>query len=549
MIRRRSIFHSWLISINIGQLLAIAAVAVIPLLFWFSKTLDPSSLSPAKIQPLLSPIGWSLALASIVGVTSTALAFSISWWLWRFRFNVHFKRVIELCLKIPYLLPGFFFAMGWIALAAPNVGYLNQISAYLGGPALPTIYGFGGILFVEICWTTSLATIQLQSFFKNYSTLLEDAALLCGARPWNAFFKITLPIARSQLLSCLLLTMASSLAAFGVPAMLGIPSRTYFVTTKIYQGVKSGSDFSQVSFLAATLMVLTAILVFAHDRAAKRTPHSTIVGGKASQRNLLRPTTGSRIFGVGVFFFCFFGTLAPLVAVFLQSLLVDRGSFSNWSLAKYQYVFGSVPDGVRAAQNSLWIAFFTATILTGLGLVAAYSKTKTTGFSQKIAGHVANVWSFAYATPGTVLALPILVFFQPSLGNTLWIIGLAFGVKYAAFAIRTLEPALTQISRDLEEAAWISGATPARTFVRIVIPLCIPALSAAFALCFIPMLSELTMSVFLVGAGTETLGTLIYRFQEYADPGAASVLAVSVAGFTLLLNGALKKFSRGGFGI
>jgi ABC-type Fe3+ transport system permease subunit len=76
-----------------------------------------------------------------------------------------------------------------------------------------------------------------------------------------------------------------------------------------------------------------------------------------------------------------------------------------------------------------------------------------------------------------------------------------------------------------------------------------PAIAAAFLLAFVPMLSELTMSVFLVGAGTETIGSMIYRLQEYADPGSAAVLAVTAATAILCLNAAVKRFSRGRFGI
>jgi iron(III) transport system permease protein len=51
---------------------------------------------------------------------------------------------------------------------------------------------------------------------------------------------------------------------------------------------------------------------------------------------------------------------------------------------------------------------------------------------------------------------------------------------------------------------------------------------ASWFLVFMPALSELTMSVLLVGPGTETLGTVLFNLQEYADPPSASVLAVLI---------------------
>lgn len=547
---RTGSFRIFLLVLLAAQAIAILAGVFTPFGYWFSKTISLEAVTTVVTETnLLEPVLMSVALALIAGFLASAFAFVASWWLWRYKMNDTIRRTIELSLKVPYLLPAFFFAMGWIALAAPNVGYYSQIFMFFGLPQPPSIYGFWGIVLVEVFWTSALAMIQLQSFFHNSSTVLEDAALLCGARPWQAFVKITLPIARKQIAACVLLTMASSIAAFGVPAMLGLPARTYLVTTKIYQGIKSSSDFSEVSALALILMFITALLVFSYIQMARRDKTMYLVGGKAAGTNRIKPTTGSRGLGIFVAAMCVVGTLAPLSAVLIQSLLSDRGDLASWSLEKYFYVFGSVPDGFDAAKNSFFISLATALLLTTVGFFTAYSRTRSSGIARTAATTVSAAWSFAYATPGTVIALPILVFFQSSLANTLWIIGLAFAVKYAAFAIRTLEPAIAQISRDLEEAAWISGATPAQTFFRIVTPLCLPALSAAFALCFIPMLSELTMSIFLVGAGTETLGTLIYRFQEYADPGAASVLAVAVAAFTFLANLSLKRVSRGRFGI
>ena len=76
-----------------------------------------------------------------------------------------------------------------------------------------------------------------------------------------------------------------------------------------------------------------------------------------------------------------------------------------------------------------------------------------------------------------------------------------------------------------------------------------PAIAAAMLLALVPMLSELTMSVLLVGAGTETLGSVIFKMQEYADPGSAAVLAVTAMAAILAVNGFLKRVSRGNFGI
>jgi iron(III) transport system permease protein len=56
---------------------------------------------------------------------------------------------------------------------------------------------------------------------------------------------------------------------------------------------------------------------------------------------------------------------------------------------------------------------------------------------------------------------------------------------------------------------------------------------ASWFLIFMPAFSELTMSVLLVGPGTETVGTALFYLQEYGDPSSASVLAMLILLFVL----------------
>jgi iron(III) transport system permease protein len=64
--------------------------------------------------------------------------------------------------------------------------------------------------------------------------------------------------------------------------------------------------------------------------------------------------------------------------------------------------------------------------------------------------------------------------------------------------------------------------------VDVILPLVSPSIAAAFLVVALPCLSELTMSVLLFGAGTETAGTLLFELQSYASPPAASVVATLV---------------------
>lgn len=492
-------------------------------------------------RPVVDSVLNSLSLCVVTAVASTSLAFVFSWLFWRFEWPRGIARVLALGLKLPYLIPPFFLAMGWIALAAPGVGYLNRLT----GGALPPLYGLGGTIFVEVLWTTALAMIQLQAFFEQYPGQLEDAAVLCGASPYQAFRKITLPLARPYLASCLLLTSVSALSAFGIPAMLASPARTFVLTTRIYQGIKSSHDFSSAGLLSLLLMSVVIVILIT-QRVAARPRHAVLVGGKASRPARLLPSAGSwTLFLLA----CVFGLLSfvlPFGAIIVQSLLRDPSDLASWGMEKYVQVFTALPDSWIALRNSLITSLCAAFAATFLGLVLSYGSARLYARPSKL---LTEAWNVGYGLPGTVIALALMVFYAGSLTDTLWILILAYLAKYAAFALRTLTPAMASVGRELEEAAWMSGASPRFAFWRILVPMLKPALAAALLLAMVPMLSELTMSVLLVGAGTDTLGSLIFKLQEYADPGSAAVLAVVVTVVIFAANLVLRRISKGAFGI
>jgi iron(III) transport system permease protein len=134
-----------------------------------------------------------------------------------------------------------------------------------------------------------------------------------------------------------------------------------------------------------------------------------------------------------------------------------------------------------------------------------------------------------YSVPGTLLALGLLlawsrelrfIFFERltlalDLFSGVGALLVAYSTKYLAFGVRVAKSGLVQIDRSLEEAARTSGASALRTAFDVVVPLLLPSLGAAWLLVFLPVLSEITMSVLLVGPQTPVLGTVLFELQSY----------------------------------
>lgn len=195
-----------------------------------------------------------------------------------------------------------------------------------------------------------------------------------------------------------------------------------------------------------------------------------------------------------------------------------------------------------------------------MGTLVAYLRERTNTPGR---GFLAWLAALPYAVPGTVLSLGfILAFSQPislilaenlrftlDLKDTLWILGLAYMVKFLAFPVGNARSGLLALHPSLEEAARMSGASWGKALRDVTFPLLRPNLIAAWLLVFLPAFSEITMSILLFGPDTPVVGTLLFNLQAYGDPPGAAVLAVLVAVLVLGGNLLARRLSGGKVGL
>jgi arabinogalactan oligomer/maltooligosaccharide transport system permease protein len=174
------------------------------------------------------------------------------------------------------------------------------------------------------------------------------------------------------------------------------------------------------------------------------------------------------------------------------------------------------------ALNSLKIALGTSLISVMIGVLAAYAFARF-GFVGREALMLAILAVLmlppvATLTPLFVmlnqvqLDLPLLGSFN--LRNSILGVGLAVVSGLLPFAIWNLKGYLDTIPRDLEEAAWVDGASANQTFVRIILPLALPALAVTGFLGFIAGWTEFYFSwMFLNKVEDQTLAMALYAMQ------------------------------------
>ena len=182
------------------------------------------------------------------------------------------------------------------------------------------------------------------------------------------------------------------------------------------------------------------------------------------------------------------------------------GLLVAWVLVRYEFPFKRFIDAM------VDLPFALPTAVAGVTLTALYST---------------NGWIGQFLAPFKISFTPFGVFVA------LLFIGLPF-------VVRTLQPVLEDVSKELEEAAATLGASRWQTFGRVIFPALTPALLTGFALAFARALGEYGSVIFIAGnipMVSEIVPLLIISKLEQYDVSGATAIAVVmlVMSFAMLL--------------
>ena len=235
--------------------------------------------------------------------------------------------------------------------------------------------------------------------------------------------------------------------------------------------------------------------------------------------------------------------LLPFAGLVIRSSELSLGDY--WTLA-------TTPRAWAAYRLTFGASFVAAIANAVFGTLLAWVLVRYQFPGRRFIDAIVD---FPFALPTAVAGLTLSSLFAPTgwLGRFLvpWGIQGAFsplGVVIALtfvgmpFVVRTLQPVLQNLEREVEEAAATLGASRLRTFVSIIAPSVFPAILTGFALAFARAVGEYGSIVFISGNKpfqTEIAPYLIVmRLEEYDYKGAIA-LAVVLLIFSFLLLGAI----------
>jgi sulfate transport system permease protein len=214
--------------------------------------------------------------------------------------------------------------------------------------------------------------------------------------------------------------------------------------------------------------------------------------------------------------------LIPLVAVLISA--ADLGLGGLWEVV-------SSPQTAAALRLTVLEALGVTAVNVVMGTALAWVLVRDRFWGKRAIDVVIDV---PFALPTIVAGLVLLALYGPqsplgvNVANTRTAVFLALAFVTLPFVVRTVQPVLESLERDVEEAAASLGAGRLTTFRRVILPSLIPAIAAGAALSFARGISEYGSLVLLSGnlpAKTEVASVRVLTYIENGNKAAASAVA------------------------
>jgi iron(III) transport system permease protein len=431
---------------------------------------------------------------------------------------------------LPIFAPSLLSALSLIYIFG-NQGFLRQ--ALLGA----SVYGPIGIVIAEVLYCFPHALLILVTALALSDGRLYEAAAALGTSRRRVFWTITLPGARYGIISAAFVVFTLVVTDFGIPKVIG--GQFSVLATDAYKQVVGQQNFPMGAVVGMILLV-PAVLAFFVDRVVQRRQVALL----SSRAVPYEPKPDGRWDAAFLTYALVVGGL--IVATYGVAVWASFISYwpYNLALTLKNYIFENAdPGGWEPYFNSLRMAALAATIGTALIFTGAYliEKLKIFAVGRAFAQFLAML---PMAVPGLVLGLGYVFFFNATWNplnvfyGTLTVLVINTIAHFYTVAHITATTALKQIDGEFEAVSASLKVPFWRTFGRITVPICMPAILDIAVYMFVNALTTVSAVIFLYGSGTKLASIAIVHMDEAgfvaSAAGMAAVIMVTAIAAKLL---------------
>lgn len=492
--------------------LAITTFIFLPLAYITSLAVSAqfsvwSRLWQTRIPELLSN---TVSLAAGVSLGTFLLGVSLAWLVVRYEFFG--RRVWEWALVLPLTIPTYVLAYIYVYLLGA------------GGP-LPLFspHSYTGAVLVMTLDTFPFVYLLTRAALLSFNVSFEEVSRACGVSRIGTLFRVTLPLLRPAIVAGLSLVILYVVSDFGAVSLLRYQTFTYAV----YQQMTGRYDHTAAAVLSL-LLVLFAFMFLVAERWFRQQSrfYQTTGRYRAPQRRACGPI----------------GTLA--ITLYLAFVLAAAFGIPIFFLLKWTIT--ATAEGAVDVRflgfiwNSTFLSGIAATAAILLGTPIAYLASRRWSRWNVLCLQAAYA---GYVLPGPVGALAVLVLFShlaPFWYGTVLVLIVAYVVHFLPAGLQSMEPALQQVTPNIEEAARSLGQGTWIILRKITFPLVRNGFLVAWVLMFLQCMKELPATLLLRPVGFDTLAVRVWleaseEYFQLAAPAALLIVVMTLPALFLLV--------------
>ncbi len=471
----------------------------------------------------------SIQVSAVVTLLSVLVAAPLAYLV--ATINIRATNLVRSLMLISSMSAPFIGAYSWILLLGNN-GTITRWLNELLGIEVPSIYGFPGIVLVLTLQLAPLIFMYVLGALKNTDASLLEAAENLGYEGWSKAARVVGPLIMPTILAGGLLVFMRALADFGTPMLIGQGFRT--VPVLIYTEFISemGGD---TGFAAAVsiIVICIAIAVFLLQRFVANRMSYTMNALNPIQAGPARTRLGAIGAHLAVYLFTFLTMLPQLYVAYTSFRRTNGRVFTDgFSLQSYEVALGKSGGAI---VNTLWFSLTAVAIIIVIAVLSAYVTVRRRNMATTA---LDVVLMLPFIVPGSVLGIALLVTFNSpplALTGTAAIMVIAFVIRRLPYTVRAAAATLHNASESMEEAAISLGASTARTFLRITLPMILSGIVAGAILSWVSIITELSASILLYTTRTRTMTVAIYSEVLSGNYGVAAALSTMLTVLTIAM--------------
>ena len=475
--------------------------------------------TPALFNSIFNSLWVAVISTAIVIPLAFVYAFALT------RSRMPFKGLFYAAALLPVFAPSL--------LSAISLIYLFGNQGLLKGLLLGTsIYGPLGIIISQVYYCFPPALIILVTALTLADARLYEIAEALGTSKFRVFRTVTLPGVKFGLINACFVVFTVVITDFGIAKVIG--GQFNVLATDAYKQVIGQQNFSMGAVVGMILLV-PAVLAFVIDRVVQRRQFALL----SARAVPLEPKPSRIRDGLLIIYVAVIASvIIGLLGVAVWASFVTYWPY-NLSLSLRNYSFGTFDaDGWSPYFNSLKMAALASMIGTTVVFTGAYLIDKAKSFAGgRALAHLLAM--LPMAVPGLVLGLGYVFFFNAPwnplnfLYGTLLVLVVNTTTHFytvahitALTAVKQIDPEFDSVAASLKVPAW-------RTFGRVTVPICMPAILDIAVYMFVSALTTVSAVVFLYGPGTKLASVAIVHMDEAGVTAGAAAMATLIVATAL----------------